>query len=136
MQNGYLRRGGARRSSGASMLRALHILTLGLLLTCPACRRGRMFRSLFVMNVRCPVCGVIFERDAGEVTGGMAINATLTSTIAFVGGGLLSIYTDLPALELIALATLLTVAFSLLFYRHARGLWTSILYLTGSIFED
>ena len=30
----------------------------------------------------------------------------------------------------------LTVAFGLLFYRHARGLWTSILYLTGSIFED
>ena len=30
----------------------------------------------------------------------------------------------------------ITVAVGLLFYRHARGLWTSILYLTGSIFED
>ncbi len=88
------------------MLRILYILALGLFLICPACRRGRMFRSRFVMNVRCPVCGVIFERDAGEVTGGMAINMTLTSLIAVVGD------------------------------RHARGLWTSILYLTGSIFED
>ena len=44
------------------MLRIVRILSLGLLLICPACRRGRMFRSLFVMNVRCPVCGVIFER--------------------------------------------------------------------------
>jgi hypothetical protein len=88
------------------------------------------------MNVRCPVCGVIFERAAGEVSGGMAINATLTSALAFIGGGLLGIYTDLPALELIAIAALLTVGFGLVFYRHARGLWTSILYLTGSIFED
>lgn len=112
------------------------ILILGLLLTCPACRHGRMFRSLFIMNVRCPVCGVIFERDAGEVTGGMAINMTVTSVVALLGGGLLSVFTTLPALELIVLLGLLTVAIGLLFYRHARGLWTSILYLTGSIFED
>jgi uncharacterized protein (DUF983 family) len=118
------------------MLRVLRILTLGLLLICPACWHGRMFRSFFTMNVRCPVCGVIFERDAGEITGGMAINATLTSTIAFVGGGLLGVYTDLPALTLIVIAAFITVGFGLLFYRHARGLWTSILYLTGSIFED
>jgi len=95
-----------------------------------------MFRSLFVMNVRCPVCGVIFERDAGEVTGGMAINMTLTSTIALVVGGLLGVFTDLPAGELIVVVGLITVAIGVLFYRHARGLWTSILYLTGSIFED
>jgi uncharacterized protein (DUF983 family) len=118
------------------MLRIMRILILGLLLTCPACRHGRMFRSLFVMNVRCPVCGVIFERDAGEVTGGMAINMTLTSTVALVGGGLLGVLTDLPAGELIILVGLITVAIGVLFYRHARGLWTSILYLTGSIFED
>ena len=118
------------------MLRMMRILILGLSLTCPACRHGRMFRSLFVMNVRCPICGVIFERDAGEVTGGMAINMTLTSTIALVGGGLLGVLTDLPAGELIVLVGLITVAVGVLFYRHARGLWTSILYLTGSIFED
>jgi uncharacterized protein (DUF983 family) len=118
------------------MLRILYILTLGLLLICPACRRGRMFRSQFVMNVRCPICGVIFERDAGEVTGGMAINMTLTSLIAVVGGGLLGVLTDIPAVLLIVVVGAFTVAVGLLFYRHARGLWTSILYLTGSIFED
>ncbi len=126
----------ARRTPGASMLRILRILSLGLLLICPACRHGRMFRSLFTMNVRCPVCGVIFERDAGEVTGGMAINMTLTSTIGFVGGGLLGFFTDLPPIVLIVVVGSVTLAFGLLFYRHARGLWTSILYLTGSIFED
>ena len=118
------------------MLRILRILSLGLLLTCPACQHGRMFRSLFTMNVRCPVCGVIFERDAGEVTGGMAINMTITSTFALVVGGLLGVLTDISALALILMIGAATVGCGLLFYRHARGLWTSILYLTGSIFED
>jgi uncharacterized protein (DUF983 family) len=111
-------------------------LIQGLLLICPACQQGRMFRSLFTMNVRCPICGLIFERDAGEVTGGMAINMTLTSMIALVGGGLAAVYTDLPAIVLIGGIAILTVAFGLLFHRHARGLWIGILYLTGSIFED
>jgi hypothetical protein len=53
-----------------------------------------------------------------------------------VGGGLLGVLTELPALVLIAIVGVITVAVGLLFYRHARGLWTSILYLTGSIFED
>jgi hypothetical protein len=88
------------------------------------------------MNVRCPVCGVIFERDAGEVTGGMAINTTITSMLIILVAGYLALFTNIPSLVLIALLTILTVVFALWFYRHARGLWTSILYLTGSMFED
>ncbi len=117
------------------MVRILRILFLSLRLICPACRHGRMFRSLFTMNVRCPVCGVIFERDAGEVTGGMAINAMLTSTLA-VAGAVLAYVTDIPIITLISVLGLVIIGFPLLFYRHARGLWTGILYLTGSMFED
>jgi hypothetical protein len=29
-----------------------------------------------------------------------------------------------------------TIAFPMWFYRYARSLWTGVLYLTGSIFED
>ena len=50
--------------------------------------------------------------------------------------GLLGVLTDIPAGLLIVVVGAVTVAVGLLFYRHARGLWTSILYLTGSIFED
>ena len=118
------------------MKRVLRILAQGLLLICPACQHGRMFRSLFTMNVRCPVCGVIFERDAGEITGGMAINITVTCTIVVFAAAYLGLFTDIPALLLIGILGIFTVVFSLLFYRHARGLWASIIYLTGSIFED
>ncbi|HEU5013737.1 MAG TPA: DUF983 domain-containing protein [Roseiflexaceae bacterium] len=95
-----------------------------------------MFRSLFQMNVRCPVCGVIFERDGGEVTGGVAINSTVTSMIVFIGGGLAAVFTDIPLLPLMLGIGLFALVFSLWFYRHARGLWVGILYLTGSMFED
>src|SRR3954470_2915765 len=118
------------------MLRILRILTCGLLLICPACRYGRMFRSLFTMNLRCPVCGIIFERDAGEVTGGMAINLTVTSTLIVIAALYFALFTQTSVVLLIGVMAIFTVAFGLLFYRHARGLWVSILYLTGSIDED
>jgi len=37
---------------------------------------------------------------------------------------------------LLGMLAAFTVVFGLLFYRPARGLWVSILYLTGSIDED
>ncbi len=118
------------------MQRALQILIYGLFLTCPVCRRGRIFRSLFTINARCPNCGVVFERDPGEVTGGMAITLVLTSTITVISAGLLALLTDIPVALLIAGFGVFTVVFGLLFYRHARGLWISFLYLTGSMFEE
>jgi uncharacterized protein (DUF983 family) len=103
-------------------------------LRCPACRRGRMFRSHFTMNVRCPVCGLIFERDAGEVTGGVAINTVITALIAVSGAGL-AFVTDIPLAPLLIGLVLVTILFPLWFYRYARSLWTGVIYLTGSIDE-
>lgn len=94
-----------------------------------------MFRSRFTMNVRCPVCDVIFERDGGEITGGLAINATLTMFIAIVGAGA-AFFSEVPLLPLLGCLSAVTIVFPLWFYRHARGLWIGIIYLTGSMFED
>ncbi|HMO57457.1 MAG TPA: DUF983 domain-containing protein [Roseiflexaceae bacterium] len=116
------------------MRRICRILFQSLCLICPACQRGRMFRSWFRMNIRCPVCGIIFERDAGEVTGGVAINTLVTLTIA-VCGAALAFSTKIPVLLLLAVLSVLTILFPLWFYRHARSLWVGILYLTGSIDE-
>jgi uncharacterized protein (DUF983 family) len=95
-----------------------------------------MFRSFWTMNLRCPVCGIIFERDAGEVTGGMWINATVTSTLTVLPALYFGLFTRVSLVALIAILSTFTVVFGLLFYRPARGLWISILYLTGSIDED
>lgn len=117
------------------MGRILRVLRHAICLRCPACERGRMFRSWFTMNVRCPVCGVIFERDAGEVTGGMAINSVATSAIAVLGASL-AWFSDVPVWPLIGGLVALATLFAMWFYRHARALWAGILYLTGSMFES
>jgi len=117
------------------MFRVLRVLYVTMLLRCPACQRGRMFRSLFQMNVRCPVCGVVFERDAGEVTGAMAINTALMSLMAIVGA-VLAIITTIPTGWLIGGTAAVMIFFGVFFYRHARAVWVGILFLTGAIFED
>ncbi|MBC8160450.1 MAG: DUF983 domain-containing protein [Roseiflexaceae bacterium] len=117
------------------MGRVVRVLTQSLLLICPACQRGRMFRSAFRMNIRCPVCQVIFERDSGEVTGGMAINVTLTMLIAIIGA-VIAFNTDIAVVPLLLSLATVIIIFPLWFYRHARGLWVGIIYLTGSMFED
>jgi uncharacterized protein (DUF983 family) len=117
------------------MFRVLRVLYVTMLLRCPACQRGRMFRSLFQMNVRCPVCGVVFERDAGEVTGAMAINTALMSLMAIVGA-VLAIITTIPTGWLIGGTAVVMIFFGVFFYRHARAVWVGVLFLTGAIFED
>ncbi len=117
------------------MWRIITILFNSLKLTCPACGHGRIFRSRFTMNVRCPVCGVIFERDGGEVTGGMAINSLVTCTLMFLGAGL-AFVKAVSLWMLFGGLAIFGVVFALLFYRHARALWVGIIYLTGSMFED
>jgi len=117
------------------VLRIMHVLWLTLWLRCPACQRGHMFRTAFRMNVRCPVCGVVFERDHGEITGGMAINTVLVLLIA-VAGAVVSVVTPYSAWLIIGVTALVMTVVGVLFYRHARALWIGILYLTGSMFED
>ncbi len=117
------------------MIRLLRVFWFTFWLTCPACQRGRMFRSLFVMNVRCPTCNVVFERDNGEVTGGMAINTALLCLIA-IAGGVLAITTTIPTVPLLLGVGGFMALFGVLFYRHARALWVGVLYVTGSINED
>ena len=117
------------------MWRVLRILYVTLVLRCPACQRGAMFRSLFQMNVRCPVCNVVFERDHGEITGGMAINSVVVCALGVLGG-VLAVVTDIPTGWLLAGITLTMILVGVGFYRHARALWVGIIFLTGSMFED
>lgn len=118
------------------MKHTLHILWIGLRLTCPACQRGKMYKSLFDMHARCPHCGVVFEQDAGEVTGAIAICMTVLLTFIGVAGGVLALLTTIPAGILILGLSIFTTLFGILFYRHARGLWVSFLFLSGAMFEE
>ena len=121
--------------SVAALWRAVQGLIYGLLLTCPVCHRGRIARSLFKMNERCPHCGVVFERDPGEMTGGMAINMVGTSIIGIAAAVYLAVFSGLNMAVVVPVLVAIVLGFGLLFHRHARGLWIGFLYVTGAIAE-
>lgn len=122
----------AKRSLGET----LHKLWVGLALRCPNCEKGRMFDGLFSMHRECDVCGVRFERREGESVGGMYFNLGLAELIAIPGYFIVNALFQPPFIPHLLFWFVFTVVFCALFYRHARGLWVSISYLTGSVQRD
>src|SRR5437763_10294951 len=64
------------------------ILIRGLLLRCPYCGKGKLFRKGFTkgftMYERCSVCGWRFEREEGYWTGAIAVNIVMTLLLTAV----------------------------------------------------
>jgi uncharacterized protein (DUF983 family) len=52
---------------------------------CSECGQGRIFRSAFRMNERCPVCGYKFERGPGYFTGAMYFSYAIEIPIIAAG---------------------------------------------------
>jgi uncharacterized protein (DUF983 family) len=94
-----------------------------------------MGQGFFSIRHHCPVCGVVFERDPGEVTGGMAINMVISSVLGVFLAIYGALFSRLNILVVVALLVAITLAFGLVFHRHARGLWVGFLYATGAIAE-
>ncbi len=101
-------------------------------LRCPQCHRGPLFERPFKIRSRCPVCGLLFERSSGEMTGGMVINLVVTELIVVVIGSAYALFTSVPLFPLLTTLILVAIIFPILFYHPARGLWVSILYLTSA----
>ncbi len=117
------------------MKRTLSKLLLGFLLICPVCERGRMYATQWRMHQYCPQCGTPFERSTGEATGAMAITLVFVTVINLVVGTLLVVLTDIPVWFVLGVFLFFTLVVGPLFYRQARGLWVSFLYLIGALEE-
>ena len=116
-------------------LQVIQVLFDGLMLRCPRCEHGRMYRRGFKMYHACPVCALEFERASGEITGGMGINTVVTCLLEV---GLVIAFVVAPAPLALEIVTLVFVgvAFPIVFYRSSRALWASLRYLTGSNTES
>ena len=113
------------------MLRFLRALLDGLLLRCPRCHVGKMFARGFAMHQSCPRCGLEFERSTGEITGGMGVNTVVTLLVITIGSLVFGLNPDVPLGPLLLGLALFAILFPILFYRSSRGIWASVLYLTG-----
>ncbi|HEX2036329.1 MAG TPA: DUF983 domain-containing protein [Chloroflexota bacterium] len=129
-----------RPPGGAGPGTWLVALLYGFLLRCPVCHRGAIFEQpwpwKYRMNERCPVCGVRFMPDKGEITGGMAMTMVLTSILGVPAAIYLALFTTLSTPWLVGWLVGVPTLFGLWFYRHAQGLWVAVLYLTRSMEES
>ena len=117
------------------LLRMIRSLFDGLILRCPRCERGRMFARGFSMNRACPACGLEFERSAGEITGGMAVNTVATLFVITVCSLVFGLNPNIPLLPLMLGLAAFAVVFPIAFYRSSRGIWASFLYMSGNNLE-
>lgn len=115
---------------------ALHKLRIGLMLRCPSCERGRLFEGGYRLHKVCPYCAARFERSSGDSIGGMYINVALAEVTALGGYFLTESLFHPPALLQLAFWIIYIVIFALVFYRHARGVWTAVSFLTGGVYPD
>ncbi len=62
-----------------------------LALRCPRCLDGRIWRRFLSMNVSCPVCALVFEREPGYFTGAMVVSYALA--VPLLGGMVIGLMT-------------------------------------------
>ena len=101
------------------MLRFRAILRL----RCPRCLEGSVWRGFLSMNVACPVCGLVFEREPGYFTGAMLVSYGLA--VPVLGAMVIGLMT-LGGLDAVASLVIGDVAYLALvpfIFRYSRVLW-------------
>jgi len=113
-----------------------HKLKVGFTLRCPNCEQGKMFHGLFKMDPVCPYCQSRFERRSGDAVGGVYISVALAELTSVGGFFLVHGLFHPPIMLQLLIWVPYILLFVVLFYRHARGLWTGILFVTGAVYPD
>jgi uncharacterized protein (DUF983 family) len=110
----------------------LRALRYALMLRCPNCHQGRLFRGwINRMFRRCPHCGLSYFREPGYYLGGMIITYIL-AVIVLIGvylAALLLPGTPVTAFsdnEKFALWILFTIVLTLLFVRPSYSIWLAL----------
>lgn len=98
----------------------------------PRCREGKLFSGLLRMNATCPKCGLKLEPESGFYLGSVYVNYTvtvLTATSAFM---ILVFVYGFTKNAVIWYSATYTALFPLWFFRYARSVWLSLMFLVSS----
>jgi uncharacterized protein (DUF983 family) len=96
---------------------------------CPNCGQGGLFRGVFRMLPRCPVCGLSYFPEQGYYVGAMIINYVITTAIVvaiFLVSLLVPDFTHLSTNSKILLWMGFAIAISLLWMRHSYSFWLGL----------
>lgn len=94
-----------------------------LALRCPRCLDGRVWRGFLSMNEKCPVCGLVFEREPGYFTGAMVVSYVLAVPVlgAIVIG--LMAFASLEAVPALLIGDAVYLALVPFIFRYSRVVW-------------
>ncbi|HEY6406478.1 MAG TPA: DUF983 domain-containing protein [Ktedonobacteraceae bacterium] len=104
-------------------------LIRALILRCPYCGKGKLFRKGFTLYEKCPVCDWRFEREPGYWTGAIALNLVVTElliAIVIVPVATWLAITQQPITLLLIIGIPMPFILPFLFFRHAKSFWMSI----------
>ncbi len=104
-------------------MRFTKLLGRALLLKCPICGEGKLFRNLLVMHERCSHCQNQFEREPGFFLGSIYIDYGLTALVPAIAYPVLLFGYKLPETPLLIASLAYVLVFPLWFHRYARSLW-------------
>lgn len=93
-----------------------------LLLRCPHCFQGKIFSGIWKMNERCPVCGIVYEREQGFFMNAIFFGYILGFIAVLPLNIWLYIIEAPPIWFLIGTIGLLTLISPIVF-RYSRALW-------------
>ena len=94
-----------------------------LTLRCPRCRQGPLFTGILEMPERCPVCGLIYEREHGYFVGAMAISYGLAIALVAILFFVLLAITRWSLEWVLLAASLAFLPLAPVCLRYARALW-------------
>jgi uncharacterized protein (DUF983 family) len=108
------------------MSRFWELLLRGLMLRCPVCGEGKLFRGFFKMYEYCPACEYRYEREEGYFTSAMAINIVISEFIVTAFTLPLAANVNIPMWPVLGIGGLVAVLLPFVFYKHSRSLWLSM----------
>jgi uncharacterized protein (DUF983 family) len=97
---------------------------------CPQCGEGRLFASFARLEPACAVCGLVYRRESGAMTGSMYLSAAITQIFGALVIAAVWLGTDWGALRSIAVGVPIVLIFSVLFQPYSMAIWVWVEYLT------
>lgn len=85
------------------------------------------------MRLRCPACGLTFEREPGYFVGAIYLNYAATALLAILGYFVVHAWLAPPVTRELLLWGAFVVLFPLWFYRYSKCLWLSLDHLVDPV---
>ena len=97
---------------------------------CPQCAEGPLFARYARLHERCPVCGLVYRREQGSMTGAMYVSTVVSELFAAALAVLLFLLTDWSSAIAVPVGIALVVVFSYFWLPRAMALWVAVEYAT------